>query len=137
MLILNQSQVVRLLQIQRHTLHGILLSRRCLGQSALHEPRSAENLRADEQDSCPGSVSLALRDGLVEANLATRLMWSLQRGTSIIPKSVTPSRISSNFCLDDWKLSEDSMSALDGIETRFKVVFDSWMPIKVFFGDDE
>jgi glycerol 2-dehydrogenase (NADP+) len=64
-------------------------------------------------------------------------MWSLQRDTSIIPKSVTPSRIDSNFQLDGWELSESSMKALDGIKTRFKVVYDSWMPIQVFFGDDE
>jgi glycerol 2-dehydrogenase (NADP+) len=65
------------------------------------------------------------------------LMWSLQRGTSIIPKSVTPSRIEENFELDGWELNKDEMEALDGIKTRFKVVNDSWMPIKVFFGDDE
>ncbi|KIW90260.1 uncharacterized protein Z519_08904 [Cladophialophora bantiana CBS 173.52] len=65
------------------------------------------------------------------------LSWSLQRGTSIIPKSVTPSRIETNFQLDGWKLSQHDMEALSGIKTRFKVVNDSWMPIKVFFGDDE
>lgn len=64
-------------------------------------------------------------------------MWSLQRGTSIIPKSVTLGRIEANFQLDGWQLNEDEMQALDGVKTRFKVVQDSWMPIKVFFGDDE
>jgi glycerol 2-dehydrogenase (NADP+) len=64
-------------------------------------------------------------------------MWSIQRGTSVIPKSVTPSRIDSNFDLDGWALSDSHMEALSGIKTRFKVVNDSWMPIKVFFGDDE
>lgn len=64
-------------------------------------------------------------------------MWGLQRDTSIIPKSVTPSRIDENFDLDDWELTEGEMEALSGIKTRFKVVNDSWMPIKVFFGDDE
>lgn len=64
-------------------------------------------------------------------------MWSLQRGTSIIPKSVTPERIESNYQLDGWQLTKDEIEALDGIKTRFKVVQDSWMPIKVFFGDDE
>lgn len=64
-------------------------------------------------------------------------MWGLQRGTSIIPKSVTPSRIETNFNLDGWELTKAEMEALDGVKTRFKVVNDSWMPIKVFFGDDE
>ncbi|KAL6245853.1 hypothetical protein RBB50_007006 [Rhinocladiella similis] len=65
------------------------------------------------------------------------LMWGLLRGTSIIPKSVTASRIDENFDLDGWTLSRDEMEALSAINARFKVVNDSWMPIKVFFGDDE
>lgn len=64
-------------------------------------------------------------------------MWSFQRGTSIIPKSVTPQRIDQNFQLDGWELSKNEMNAISAIKTRFKVVNDSWMPIKVFFGDDE
>jgi glycerol 2-dehydrogenase (NADP+) len=65
------------------------------------------------------------------------MMWGLQRGTSIIPKSVTPSRIDSNFQIDDWHLSEAEINALSGIQTRAKVVGDGWMPIRVFLGDDE
>uniref|UniRef100_A0A1Y1M7R5 NADP-dependent oxidoreductase domain-containing protein n=1 Tax=Photinus pyralis TaxID=7054 RepID=A0A1Y1M7R5_PHOPY len=65
------------------------------------------------------------------------LKWGVQRGTSVIPKSVTPSRIASNFDLDGWSLSESEAAELTGITTRSKVVGDSWMPIKVFFGDDE
>lgn len=64
-------------------------------------------------------------------------MWGLTRGTSIIPKSVTPSRIAANFDLDGWSLTEDEMNQLNSIKSRFKVVQDGWMPIKVFFGDDE
>jgi glycerol 2-dehydrogenase (NADP+) len=64
-------------------------------------------------------------------------MWGLQRGTSIIPKSVTPSRIEANFDLDGWELTKDEMDQVNSIKTRFKVVQDGWMPIKVFFGDDE
>lgn len=64
-------------------------------------------------------------------------MWGLLRGTSIIPKSVTFSRIEGNFALDGWTLNKDEMEALSAIKTRFKAVNDSWMPIKVFFGDDE
>uniref|UniRef100_A0A8H7KAJ5 NADP-dependent oxidoreductase domain-containing protein n=1 Tax=Bionectria ochroleuca TaxID=29856 RepID=A0A8H7KAJ5_BIOOC len=65
------------------------------------------------------------------------LKWGLQRGTSVIPKSVTPSRISSNFDLDGWDLSDAEVAEIDAIPTRVKVVQDDWMPIKVFFGDDE
>lgn len=67
----------------------------------------------------------------------SRLKWGLQRGTSVIPKSVTPSRISSNFDLNGWDLSGAEMAEINAIPTRVKVVQDDWMPIKVFFGDDE
>lgn len=65
------------------------------------------------------------------------LMWGLQRGTSIIPKSITPTRIAQNFELDGWNLTQEESDKISDIKTRFKVVGDSWMPIKVFFGDDE
>lgn len=64
-------------------------------------------------------------------------MWGLQRGTSVIPKSVTASRIESNFDLNGWELTSDEMKALSGLPDRFKVCGDAWLPVKVFFGDDE
>lgn len=65
------------------------------------------------------------------------LMWGLQRGTSVIPKSVTASRIEKNFELDGWELSDEEMKQLSSLKGRFKVCGDDWLPIKVFFGDDE
>ena len=65
------------------------------------------------------------------------LVWGLQRGTSVIPKSVTASRIEANFKLDGWELTEDEMKQLNSMTERFKVCDDSWLPVKVFFGDDE
>jgi glycerol 2-dehydrogenase (NADP+) len=53
----------------------------------------------------------------------------------MIPKSVTPERIDSNFEMDNWSLSEAETTELDRIQTRSKVVGDAWMPIRVFFGD--
>ena len=61
----------------------------------------------------------------------------MQRGTSVIPKGVSPARIDSNFDLDGWSLTDEEHAEISGIKTRAKVVGDSWMPIKVFFGDDE
>jgi len=65
------------------------------------------------------------------------LMWGLQRGTSVIPKSVTASRIESNWQLDGWSLDDEEMKALSSLPDRFKVCGDAWLPVKVFFGDDE
>jgi hypothetical protein len=60
-------------------------------------------------------------------------MWGLQRGTSVIPKSVTASRIKGNFELDGWELSDEQMKTLSNIPDRFKVCGHSWLPVEVFF----
>ncbi|KIW06917.1 uncharacterized protein PV09_02586 [Verruconis gallopava] len=65
------------------------------------------------------------------------LMWGLQRGTSVIPKSVSAERIEANFDLDGWELSDEEMKQLDSMPERFKVCGDEWLGEKVFFGDDE
>lgn len=65
------------------------------------------------------------------------LVWGIQKGWSVIPKSVTPSRIESNFAIDGWSLTADEIKTIDALKDRFKVCNDTWLPIKVFFGDDE
>ena len=65
------------------------------------------------------------------------LMWGLQRDTSVIPKSVTKSRIEQNFQLDGWSLTDEEMESLDNLKDRFKVCGDGWLPIRVFDGLDE
>jgi len=65
------------------------------------------------------------------------LMWGLQHEWSVIPKSVTDARIEKNFELDGWDLSTEEMQKLDNLRDRFKVCGDAWLPVKVFFGDDE
>ena len=55
----------------------------------------------------------------------------------MIPKSVTASRIEANFQLDGWSLTDDEMKQLSSLPDRFKVCGDGWLPVKVFFGDDE
>jgi glycerol 2-dehydrogenase (NADP+) len=59
------------------------------------------------------------------------------RGTDVIPKSVTASRIEANFDIDGWELDDDEFKAISSMTERFKVCGDAWLPIKVFFGDDE
>ena len=65
------------------------------------------------------------------------LVWGLQRGSSVIPKSVSAQRIQANFELDHWELTDDEVKVIDSLPERFKVCGDSWLPVKVFFGDDE
>ena len=65
------------------------------------------------------------------------LAWGIQKGWSVIPKTVSPERVRGNFQLDGWSLGEADVAKLDRLEPRFKVCGDGWLPIKVFFGDDE
>ncbi|PGG99980.1 hypothetical protein AJ79_08342 [Helicocarpus griseus UAMH5409] len=65
------------------------------------------------------------------------LLWGLQKGWSVIPKSVNPERIEKNFDIDGWELTAEEIDKLDNLKDRFKVCGDAWLPIKVFFGDDE
>jgi glycerol 2-dehydrogenase (NADP+) len=55
----------------------------------------------------------------------------------VIPKSVNRERIEKNFELDGWELTGEEVQMLDGLKDRFKVCTDDWLPVKVFFGDDE
>lgn len=67
------------------------------------------------------------------------LAWGIQKGWSVLPKSVTEKRIIDNFALDDFELTEADIKKIDSITERFKVCGDDWLPkgVKVFFGDDE
>jgi len=96
--------------------------------------------------SCLGSTDSPLAKNLDLQKIADAkgkttaqvlLMWGLQRGTSVIPKSVTASRIEANFKLDGWSLDDNEMKTLSSLPDRFKVCGDGWLPVKVFFGDDE
>ncbi|KAL2193583.1 Aldo/keto reductase-like protein [Corynascus similis CBS 632.67] len=65
------------------------------------------------------------------------LLWGVKKGWSVLPKSVNPERVKANFDLDGWDLSDEEIAKIDAIPDRFKVCGDAWLPIKVFFGDDE
>ncbi|CAI7622173.1 unnamed protein product [Penicillium pancosmium] len=100
----------------------------CLGGHA----NSAINTRT-ELINDPVVLNIAYAKERTPAQIL--IMWGLQRGTSMIPKSVTPERIDSNFDMDNYGLSEADITSLAGIQARAKVVGDAWMPIRVFFGD--
>lgn len=80
-------------------------------------------------------LSLAEKKGKTPQQVL--LVWGIQKGWSVIPKSVSKARIDANFEIDGWALEEEEVKQLDGLKDRFKVCGDDWLPIKVFFGDDE
>lgn len=65
-------------------------------------------------------------------------MWGIQRGTSVIPKSVNPSRIEGNFQLDGWELTPEEVKTLSSLKGRFKVCDGTFLGgAKIFYDDDE
>jgi 2,5-diketo-D-gluconate reductase A len=63
----------------------------------------------------PVIVDIAEAHGKTAAQVMLR--WGLQRGRSVIPKSVTPSRIAENFDVFDFELTADQLAAIDALET--------------------
>ncbi|PYI03287.1 Aldo/keto reductase [Aspergillus sclerotiicarbonarius CBS 121057] len=96
--------------------------------------------------SCLGSTNSPLYKDETLLKLAEKkgktpqqvlLLWGVQKGWSVIPKSVSKSRIDANFELNGWELTAKEIEQLDNLKDRFKVCSDDWLPVKVFFGDDE
>ncbi len=52
------------------------------------------------------------------------IRWAVQRGTSVLPKSVNPQRIAANLevLLGGWRLSEQHMAALDALPLQRRMV---------------
>jgi len=48
------------------------------------------------------------------------LRWHLQQGRQVIPKSVTPSRITENFDVFDFDLSTEQLAAIDALDTGIR-----------------
>lgn len=87
--------------------------------------------------SCLGSTDSPLAKDKTLAEIAKKhgkstqqvlLVWGLQHGFSVIPKSVTASRIQANFEIDGLELDKEDMEKLDNLPDRFKVCGDTWLP---------
>lgn len=57
---------------------------------------------------------IAVAHGVSTAQVILR--WHVQRGTVLIPKSVTPSRIAANIDLFTFALGADEMAAIAGLD---------------------
>jgi len=87
--------------------------------------------------SCLGSTDSPLAKDKTLAAIAEKygkspqqvlLVWGLMNGFSVIPKSVTESRIKANFDIDGLVLKNEDFEALSSLPDRFKVCGDTWLP---------
>jgi D-xylose reductase len=44
------------------------------------------------------------------------LRWAVQRGTAVVPKTVTPTRLAENLAVFEFVLSDDEMRAISGLD---------------------
>lgn len=63
----------------------------------------------------PTIASIAGAHGKSPAQIMLR--WHIQEGRSVIPKSITPSRIAENFDVFDFELDGDEMTRIDALDT--------------------
>ncbi|WP_370619882.1 aldo/keto reductase [Mumia sp. Pv 4-285] len=62
----------------------------------------------------PVVTEIAEAHGRTPAQVVLR--WHLEQGRVVIPKSVTPSRISENLAITDFSLTPDEVARIDGLE---------------------
>lgn len=58
------------------------------------------------------------------------IQWAVQRGTAVLPKSVTPSRIAENF--EDFELSQALMDRITALETNTRYNAPKKLGVDVF-----
>lgn len=98
--------------------------------------------------SCLGSTNSPLYSDPVLLELSKErgrtpqqimLLWGIQKGWSVLPKSVNPDRIKGNLDIDGWSLRMDEIRAIDSLTGRMKVCDGAFLPkgAKVFDDDDK
>lgn len=107
---------------QSHDIHVVAYSP--LGKPGYKNPGDL-NLLED-----PVIVSIAEALNRTPGQVALR--WNIQRGVSVIPKSLTPSRIQSNIDILDWCLTVDEMALLDGLDRHHRYVQVPWFDFTLY-----
>ena len=68
------------------------------------------------QDPVIGGIARAHEKSPAQA----MLRWHLQQGRSVIPKSTKPHRIAENLDVFDFNLTDDELTAIDGLDTTWR-----------------
>ncbi|MCP9834229.1 aldo/keto reductase [Cyanobium sp. Aljojuca 7A6] len=94
--------------------HGVHLT----GYSPLGTPGFASGQPVLLED--PTITAIATQRGLTPAQVVLR--WALQRGTAVIPKSVSPARLAENLAAAEGELAPEDMEAIAGLDRSHRFI---------------
>jgi len=117
-------------QVELHPVHrqdGLLAAAAELGThltaySPLGSPDSAGMIKHNGASVMESAVVKGIADAVGKTPGQVLIRWAVQRGTSVVPKSVTAARIESNFDVFRWELSEEQMTSLSSIEPQTRML---------------
>ena len=72
----------------------------------------------------PTILKIAKSNGVSSAQVL--ICWAIQRGTSVIPKSVNPARLKQNLDAADLTLSEEDMKAIAKLDSHTRLIVGSF-----------
>ncbi|CAH1269925.1 AKR1A1 [Branchiostoma lanceolatum] len=87
-----------------------------LGSPGHHSKRDADPVLLED----PSVAAIAKKSGKSSAQVLLR--YHLDRGVSVIPKSMTPNRIQANFDIMDFSLSQEDLATLGGLDRKLRYV---------------
>jgi alcohol dehydrogenase (NADP+) len=90
--------------------------------SPLGSPDSASFIKHDGASLLAHPVVQKLAQETGKSAGQVLIRWALQHGSSVIPKSVTPSRIQENFEMDGWSLSDAQFAELSALPVQQRMI---------------
>jgi alcohol dehydrogenase (NADP+) len=88
--------------------------------SPLGSPDSATMFKHDGASVLDHATVAAVAGSAGKTAGQVLIRWAIQRGTSVVPKSVTPSRIEANFDVLSWELTDEQMAQLSAINPQVR-----------------
>ena len=90
--------------------------------SPLGSPDSMKMIGHDGQSVMALPEVQAIASEVSKTPAQVLIRWAVQRGTSVLPKSVTPERIAANLEVVDWQLSDAQIATLGAVEPQVRML---------------
>jgi len=91
-----------------------------------YSPLATASNKTETESILENKVVVNIADKRKKTAAQIILRWGIQRGTSVIPKSITPARIKENFEVFDFELTNEEMKKLDTLDKGLKFVTPVW-----------